>query len=154
MTTTLSNKQNGSSVPSVGNLVNNLFRDGFHRIFEENFSDNNSFSTGKVPVNIKETDKEYQIHLVVPGCRKEDFKISFEKKLLTVVFDRTQAEDTNEKVAWTRNEYVQPSFSKTFITDDSVDPNNITATYQDGILRISLGKNEQARSAARQIEIK
>ena len=154
MTPALSKMQNGNSVPSVGNLINGLFHDSLQRIFDENFWNDTPMSTGGVPVNVRETEKEYQIDIVAPGCRKEDFKVSINEKLLTVSFSPEKTIDSTDKVSWTRNEYVQESFSKIFVVDESVDVNNIAATYQDGILRISLAKNQQAKSSARQIEIK
>jgi HSP20 family protein len=154
MTTALSKMQNGNSVPRVGNLVNGLFHDSLQRIFEDNFWNDAPMSTGSVPVNVRETEKQYQIDIVAPGCRKEDFKISINEKLLTVTFSPEKTIDSTDKVSWTRNEYVQLSFSKTFVVDESVDVSNIGATYQDGILRISLAKKQQAKSSAKQIEIK
>ena len=154
MRTAFSKMQNGNSVPSVGNLVNGLFHDSLQRIFEDNFWNDVPMSTGSVPVNVRETQKEYQIDIVAPGCRKEDFKVSINEKLLAVSFSPEKTIDSTDKVSWTRNEYVQGSFSKIFVVDESVDVNNIGAIYEDGILRISLAKNQQAKSSARQIEIK
>lgn len=153
MTTTISKRQNGNSVPGVENLINSLFEDSLQRIFGNNVWNEGPMSNGKVPVNTRETESEYQIDLIAPGCRKEDFKVSLDEKLLTVAFSQRE-DEANEKLVWRRNEYVQPAFIRTFIIDDSVDTNNMSATYQDGILRISLGKKEQAKSTVKQIEIK
>jgi len=153
MTTTVSKRQNGNSVPTVENFVNRLFEDGFQSMFSDNLWNEGSLSTGRVPVNISETEHQYQIDLIAPGCRKEDFKIELNEKLLTVTFTQS-VNQANEKVLWTRSEYIQPAFAKNFVINDTVDVNNISANYQDGILRISLGKNEQAKSAVKQIEIR
>ena len=154
MTTTLSKRQNGNTVPGLDNLVNSLFQESLQRILGDNFWDDAPVSTGNVPVNVRETDKEYQIDIIAPGCRKEDFKVNISEQLLTVTFSPEQANNTTEKVAWTRNEYVQRSFTKSFMVNDSVDVNNISATYRAGILRVSLAKNEQAKASVKQIEIK
>ncbi len=153
MTTTVSKRQNGNSVPTVENLFNRLFEDGLQGMFSDNVWNEGPLSTGRVPVNISETEHQYQIDLVVPGCRKEDFKIDLNEKLLTVTFTQS-VNQANENVLWTRSEYAQPAFSKNFVINDMVDVNNISATYQDGILRISLGKNEQAKSKVKQIEVR
>ena len=153
MTTTLSKIENGNSLSSVDSLLKSVFQDGFHRILSDTFwNEDLPFVTAHVPVNVRETDKEYQIDLVAPGCRKEDFKVNITEKLLTVSF----SPDNNgtEKIAWTRNEFVMSPFNKNFIVDGSVDVNNISATYQNGILRICLAKNEPAKSAVKQIEVK
>ena len=153
MTTTVSKRQNGNSLSSVDNLLKNVFHDGFPSIFSDTFWDEDlPLFTGHIPVNVRETDKEYHIDLIAPGCRKEDFKVNITEKLLTVSFSTNH--DGSEKVAWTRNEFVLGPFNKNFIVDDSVDVNNISATYQNGILRICLAKNEPAKSGVKQIEVK
>ena len=153
MTTTVSKRQNGNSVPTVENFVNRLFEDGFQSMFSDNLWNEGSLSTASVPVNISETEQQYQINLVAPGCRKEDFKIDLNEKLLTVTFT-PPVNQTNEKVLWTRSEFIQAAFTRNFVINDTVDINNIIANYQDGILRISLGKNESAKSTVKQIEVK
>lgn len=155
MITTLSKKQNGNSLSSVDSLFNSVFHDGLQRMFSDTFWDEDvSLMAGHIPVNIRETDKEYQIDLVAPGCRKEDFKVNIEEKLLTVSYSPDHSDNGTKKVAWTRNEFVLRPFSKNFIVDESVDVNNITATYENGILHISLAKNEPAKSPVKQIEVK
>jgi|KBSSwiStaDraftv2_1062776.scaffolds.fasta_scaffold03995_7 HSP20 family protein len=154
MTITLSKRQNGNPVSRVDNLINSVFHDGLQQIVGDSFWHDVPCSTGNVPVNVRETNKEYQIDLVTPGCQKEDFNVNISEKLLTVNFSSKQAENQGGTVSWTHNEFVQSSFSKNFMIDDSVDVNNITATYQNGILRISLPKNEPPKSSVKQIEIK
>jgi HSP20 family protein len=153
MTTTVSKRQNGNPVPNVENLLNRLFDDSLQRMFGDNVWNENSMSIGRVPVNLRETESEYQIDLIAPGCRKEDFKITLDEKLLTVTL-ATQRDETNEKLMWTRNEYIQPGFTRSFVITDTVDVNAISAIYHDGVLRISLGKNERAKGTFKQIEIK
>jgi HSP20 family protein len=154
MTTTLSQRQNGNSVSGVENIINSVFHDGLKRIFTDTlWEEDVHLSTGHVPVNVRETDKQYEIDLVAPGCRKEDFKVTITEKLLTVSFSPGDNNNGTGKVAWTRNEFVLGSFSKNFIVDNSVDVNNISATYENGILRISLAKNEP-KSSVKHLEIK
>jgi len=153
MTTTVSKRQNGNPVPNVENLLNHLFEDRLQWVFGDNVWNEDSISIGRVPVNLRETESEYQIDLLAPGCRKEDFKINLNEKLLTVTLS-TQMDETNEKLMWTRNEYVQPGFTRNFVLNDTVDVSAISAIYHDGVLRISLGKNERAKGTFKQIEIK
>jgi HSP20 family protein len=46
------------------------------------------------------------------------------------------------------------SFSRSFRLDDSVDVNKISASYDNGVLHLSLPKKENARRIAKTIEIK
>ena len=108
-----------------------------------------------MPVNIRETDQQYEMDVIVPGFKKEDFNINVEGNMLTVSSEqKKQNQEGVEKSGWVRNEYVQRSFSRSFTLDDTVDTSRINGTYTDGILRLTLPKNEKAKKQSRQIEIK
>jgi HSP20 family protein len=108
-----------------------------------------------VPVNVRETDKEYQMDVVAPGCKKEDFNINISNNLLTVTFEQKEEKNQqNEDEGWVRNEYKKRSFSRSFSLDDTVDANKISASYTDGILRLVLPKNEKGQKITRNIDIK
>jgi HSP20 family protein len=154
MTTAIAKKQNGNPSLSFGNVVDNLFQNSLRRFFDDNFWDTDTPLTGdNVPVNVRETEQQYEMDVIAPGCSKEDFSVNIHDNLLTVSFNHK--EDKHEQEAgWVHNEYLQRSFNRTFTLDDTVDVNKINATYTDGILRLALPKNEKAKLPSRNIEIK
>jgi HSP20 family protein len=156
MTTAIAKRQNGNPSVTFGNVVDNIFQNSLHRFFDDNFWDVESqLTSGSVPVNVRETDQQYEMDVIAPGCRKEDFNINISDNLLTISFaHKEQNSEQNEKAGWVRNEYVQRSFSRSFTLDDTVDVDKISATYTDGILHLSLAKNEKAKKLSRNIEIK
>lgn len=156
MTNTIAKRQNGNSTVTFGNVFDNIFQNSLHRFFDDKFwDDENAQVSGKVPVNISETDQSYEMDVIVPGCKKEDFNISIEDNMLTISFDqKKQNQEGTEKSGWVRNEYVQRSFSRSFTLDDTVDVNRINGSYSDGILRLTLPKNEKAKKISRKIEIR
>ena len=156
MTNTIAKRQNGNSPVTFGNVFDNIFQNSLHRFFDDTFWDAEiSQTTGKVPVNIRENDQNYEMDVVAPGCKKEDFKISVEDNMLTISFEQKQQnKEASEKSGWVRNEYVQRSFSRSFTLDDTVDVNRINGSYTDGILRLTLPKNEKAKKVSRNVEIK
>lgn len=118
-------------------------------------------STGiETPVNIRETDASYELELIAPGLKKSDFKISLDRNLLTVSFEHTEnseqrqeqpAEENNGR--YLRREYRYQSFRRSFNLDDSIDTQQVKASYEDGVLRLSLPKKEEAQRLVRHIEI-
>lgn len=156
MTTTIAKKQNGNPSASFGNVVDNIFQNSLRHFFDENFWATPGTTTGgAVPVNVRETDQQYEMDVVAPGCRKEDFSIRLENDLLTISMDRKEEHrEQDEKANWVRNEYLQRSFARTFTLDETVDVNNINATYTDGILHLVLPKNEKAKKISRSVEVK
>ena len=155
MTNTIAKRNNGNGYTDFGNVVDNIFHNSLRRFFDGNFWEaENQLSTGSVPVNIRETEQQYELDVIAPGCKKEDFSIRIDNNVLTISLVKKQASEQNEKSGWVRNEFVQQAFSRSFTLDETVDTNKIHATYSDGILRLGLGKNEKAKMASRQIEVK
>ena len=155
MTTAIAKRQNGNPSVSLGNVVDNIFQNSLRRFFDDNFWDADlPLTTGSVPVNVRETEQHYEMDVIAPGCRKQDFSINIQDNMLTVAFNhKEENREQNQKTGWSRNEYLQRSFSRTFTLDDTVDVNKITANYTDGILRLVLPKNEKAKKLTKQIEV-
>ncbi|HVV53989.1 MAG TPA: Hsp20/alpha crystallin family protein [Mucilaginibacter sp.] len=134
----------------------NALLPGFNDVFESIFNDTffNDRMVTRVPaVNISETEDNYHIELAAPGLKKEDFKLSMEREILTVSVEQsTDHEDARKN--YTKREYSYNSFVRSFTLPDSADDSRIDATYTDGILRIAIAKREEAKSIRRQIAIK
>ena len=156
MTTTIAKRQNGNQSATFGNVVDNIFQNSLHRFFDDNFwNTGKPLNTHSVPVNIRETDDRYEIEVVAPGCKKDAFRINMNGHILTVSFEQKEEQKQEDaKTGWIRNEYTQRSFSRSFTLDDSVNANDIQASYQDGILLLQLPKNERAKLVSRNIEVK
>ncbi len=156
MTTAMIKKENGNQPVTFGNVVDNIFQESLHRFFDDNFwGGSGPLTGGNVPVNVRETNQEYEMDVIAPGCRREDFNINISNNMLTVSFEHTEENNKeDEKAGWVRNEYRKRSFSRNFALDDTVDVNKINATYTDGILRLHLSKNEKAKKISRKVEIK
>ena len=155
MNTAIAKRRNETPSVSFGNVVDNIFQNSLRRFFDDNFWDVESHpTTGAVPVNIRETEHQYEMDVIAPGCKKEDFAIGLDDNLLTISFNTKSENNNSQKAGWVRNEYIQRSFSRSFTLDDTVDVNKISATYTDGILHLTLGKNEKAKKLSKNIEVK
>ena len=88
----------------------------------------------------------------VPGVKPEDVKISVEANLLTIKGTKEQvAEEKAEKVH--RYERTYGAFVRTFRLSASIDPNKIKATYNLGVLTITLPKAETAKPHLIKVEV-
>lgn len=147
-------RQNDNPSVSFGNVVDNIFQNSLRRFFDDNFWDSEGqLTSSSVPVNVRETEQQYEMDVVAPGCKKEDFNIAIDDNLLTISFKAETEKSDAPKSGWVRNEFVQRSFSRTFTLDETVDVNNIQASYTDGILHLTLAKNEKAKRVSRNIEV-
>ncbi|MDE3741877.1 Hsp20/alpha crystallin family protein [Maribacter polysaccharolyticus] len=103
-----------------------------------------NFNTNVVPaVNIKENETDFELELAVPGRDKEDFKIEVDDNVLTISSE-TSATENEEKENYTRREFSFTSFKRAFTLPETIDEENIKATYENGILKFNLPKREEA----------
>lgn len=101
------------------------------------------------PVNVRETDNSYELFLYAAGYEKGDFKISVTDQILTISVKGKQNEESN----WKRQEYHQNGFSRQFELNEKTDTTAIAATYQDGVLMLSLPKLEGFETSRKEITI-
>lgn len=90
-------------------------------------------------VNIRETDKSFELEMAAPGYNKKDFNVSVENNLLTVTAERKQEEEHKEE-QYTRREFGYESFSRSFNLPANTNEDDISARYEDGILKLSITK--------------
>ncbi len=103
-------------------------------------------------VNISETKDIYELEFNVPGRNKEDFKITVDKNILTVSFDKKEDKnDENRKQI--KNEFTLQSFKRSFTLDEKIIAENIAAKYENGLLILTLPKKEEVVAEAKQISV-
>ncbi len=104
------------------------------------------------PVNIVEKNDFYHIELAAPGMEKADFNVKLDGKVLTISTEKKEEKSTeNEKMI--RKEFSYKSFRRSFTVDDKIDAANITAKYENGILKLDLPKKEEVKNGAKEITI-
>jgi len=132
-------------------LANPFFNDVYSVLNDSLLS--NKFATKIPAVNISESTSEFEVELAVPGLKKEDFKISLDKNVLSVSAEkRTETNDETKK--FSKREYNYTSFSRSFTLPESADQTKIEADYTDGILKLTIAKKEEAKEQSREISIK
>lgn len=159
MKTSIIKRNNGdTTMPArtVSNWVDQLFQDNLNRFFNDDFWGFGGIEHQvSVPVNIRETDKSYEMSIIAPGLKKEDFSLNVTNEMLTISYEQKAEQNSeNKEERWLRKEYRMQSFSRSFILDDTVDIDNISASYDNGILHLTLPKKENARRISKTINVK
>jgi len=111
---------------------------------------NNSFNFP--PVNISESKDNYELEFNVPGRKKEDFKITVDKNILTVSFEKKE-ENKDESKKFVRKEFVLQSFKRSFTLDEKINADDINAKYENGILSLTLPKVEEVKALPKEIAV-
>jgi HSP20 family protein len=138
-------------------LIRNTNWPTFRGPFLSDFFDDDRYSSrnSNVPaVNVKETEKAFEVEVAAPGFNKKDFNISVDNGLLTVSAERRE-EREDKQDNYTRKEFGYESFSRAFNLPVNANEEDISAKYEEGILKLSIAKKNQPESKLRKsIEIK
>lgn len=104
------------------------------------------------PVNIVEKAENYLVEIAAPGFEKADFNVKLEGNILTISTEKkeTTSESTDKMI---RREFSYRSFKRSFTLDEKIDAENISAKYENGILKLELPKKEDLKAGARDISI-
>lgn len=102
-------------------------------------------------IDISETDKQYLIDVEVPGIDKKDIELNVERNTLTISGER-KFEKKEEGRTYHKVETSYGTFSRSFTLPENIDTETISASYNNGILSITVEKSEQMMK--KQIEIK
>lgn len=137
---------------AIGGLIEDVFQNGFSRMFgEEAWGDGLT-----VPVNINESDSAYELHVMAPGLKKEDFRINVDRNVLHISYEHKEAEvNAEDKTAprWLRKEYKLATFRRSFTLNEKIDISGINAKYNDGVLVVSLPKKELQQPLNQEISV-
>ena len=102
----------------------------------------NYYFSSSVKESMSDNDNSFIIELELPGISKESIGVDIEGDSLKVTATKTKAEKTGN-LSDTRK---YGSFSKTYHIKMAVKKNDISAEYKDGILTITIPKDEKAKS--------
>lgn len=106
-----------------------------------------------LPINVKESSKDYSIEIAVPGMSKENFSLTINKNLLTLKMEKETKNEEKEHT-YLRRDFMHRSFHQCFNIPEDVDKEKITACVKHGILLVELPKQEvNIEKGERTIEI-
>ena len=136
----ITRKNNVTGLPSFSSWFDNFFDNSIGTEFLSNFNTGITLPA----VNIKETNNDFILELAIPGMKKSDFIIDVENKILSISSEVTKEQEEKDEI-YTRREFGYSSFKRTFTLPDSIESDKVKASYEDGILMVTLPKREEAK---------
>lgn len=127
----------------------------FSGFFKDNFfTDSLLGESDFLPAaNIRTLDNQYEVHLALPGYKKDSISISVDNNELTISAEEVKESEVTE--GFSRREFYQSSFERSFGLPQDVDEDKISAEFKDGVLVITIGKHDHdPKVRQRKIEIK
>ena len=124
-------------------------QDRVNRIFRESYSPEgpgDALTTANFapPVDVYEDEHNITLKIDVPGIDEKDIDVSIENNTLTVRGERTLEKEEKEE-NFQRVERQYGSFTRSFTLPNSVDPEQVSADYNKGVLKIRIAKKAEAK---------
>ena len=124
-------------------------QDRLNRILRESFSPESpeealTTSNFAPPVDVYEDEHNITLKIEVPGIDEKDINVSIENNTLTVRGERRFEKDEKEE-NFHRVERMYGSFTRSFTLPNTVDPEQVSAHYEKGVLKIRLAKKAEAK---------
>jgi HSP20 family protein len=127
----------------------NLITSRMNRLFQDTYGqgsteENLTTSSFVPPVDIYEDEHNITLKIEVPGIEQKDIDVRLENNTLTVRGERKFEKEEKEE-NFHRVERRYGSFFRAFTLPSTVDPDSVSADYDNGLLKIKLGKKAEAR---------
>lgn len=110
----------------------------------DNFSKNLG---GAFRMNIVEYKEKYVVEAEIPGVLREQIHLDFSKDMLTITVDHDTQKETPTNVTYLIKERTNAGQTNRSVTLYDVQPNQITAKLENGLLVINLPKQDYAQGA-------
>jgi HSP20 family protein len=128
----------------------------FDRMFQSpwDLTQASQFMAGWSPaIDLYEDKDNLVVKAELPGMKKEDIEITLQDGLLSVSGERKE-EKKEESAETYRSERYVGRFQRTFSLPSTVNEEQITASYKDGVLTVTLPKSEEAKPKQIAVSVK
>ncbi|MDO9566271.1 MAG: Hsp20/alpha crystallin family protein [Candidatus Desulfaltia sp.] len=139
------------NVATLQDRINRMFDEAFLR--SKDIDDEVSLASWKPTVDIYDTDDAIVLKVELPGVDKEKVSVDVKDNVLTLKGERSVDKEIKEKNYY-RRERSFGSFHRSFTLPTTVNPEDIKATYKDGILTIEVPKPEEKKPKQITIDVK
>lgn len=123
-------------------------QDRMNRLFQQSYGDGRdealTTTTFAPPVDVYEDEHNVTLKIEVPGIDEKDLDIRVENNTLTVHGERKFEKEEKEE-NYRRVERQYGSFTRSFTLPSTVNPDDVKADYEKGVLKISLPKKAEAK---------
>jgi HSP20 family protein len=113
-------------------------------------------STTTAPaVNVKEDEKAYTMEVAAPGIKKEYCRVSLneEGNLCIAIENKMEHKEEDKKQHYLRREFSYTNYQQNYSLPEDVVKDKISASVADGILTVTLPKQEKEAKVSKSIEI-
>jgi HSP20 family protein len=144
-------------LPTIKRQNQNWLPSIFNDFFNDEWFPMRAAMSAAPAINVKESDKAFEIEMAVPGMTKEDFKVHVNDKdqLMVSVEKKNEKKEEDKSSKFLRREFNYTRFEQALLLPENVDREAITAKVCSGVLHVVLPKlaDVPAKEPTRVIEI-
>ena len=140
-----------NTLTTLHNDIDRLFDDFFRGFDLAPFGE--SFSNFSPSIDVKETDHNYQVTAELPGLDENDIEVTLDHNSLTISGEKKhETEDKGQN--YYRMERSYGSFQRSISLPPGIKSDQIDASFNKGILTITLPKTAEAQKHVKHIPVK
>ncbi len=128
------------------NLFDELFDDAFRPMWDMDRALYGKHARAVMKTDVRETDSGYELDIDLPGFKKDEVKLDLKDGYLTISAAKGLDRDEKDKQGrYIRQERYAGQCSRSFYVGDSIQPTDVHAKFEDGILKLTLPKAAQEK---------
>ena len=106
-------------------------------------------------VNVKEDEKAYTMEVAAPGIKKEYCRVSLNEdgNLSIAIENKVEHKEEDKKQHYLRREFSYTNYQQNYSLPEDVVKDKISARVENGILTVTLPKEEKEAKVSKSIEI-
>ena len=132
-----------------GNLFDDFFRDIAPSYYVKPLHGDPLPSPEQIKVDVKETGAAYTVHAEIPGVGKEDIHVNLDGNTVTLSAEVKQQDSSSKDEKVLRSERYFGLVSRSFQLPQDVDRDKSKATFENGVLTLTLAKKKMTSGARR-----
>ena len=131
------------------------FRKSRHRRRAHTFGDPFAFSMRMPAVDVVDRGNDIKLKAELPGMDEKDIEVQLTDRMLTISGEKKEEHEEGEKGSnYYLSERRYGSFKRSISVPEGIDPDKVEATFNKGVLTVTLQKTPEARKKPKKIEVK
>ncbi len=142
---------------SIHQELNNFLRDTFLTHAVANPLNIKKNSIWRPAIEVKQTDKNYKVKVQLPGVKKDDIEVELDNDFMTITAEiqeeKEQKEEQEKNERYHTCEFRYGRYQRTISFDEPVKTEDSHAEYKDGVLMITVPKQDVKESKPKKLDI-
>lgn len=143
---------------SIHQELNNFLRDTLLTHTFANPLNVKKNSIWRPAIEVKQCKDNYKVKVQLPGIKKDDIEIELDNDFMTITAEiqeeREEKEEADKNARYHTSEFRYGKYQRTISFDQPIKSDEATAKYKDGVLKITIPKQNIEETKPKKLEIK